>query len=95
MTDPHDDLADRVAATRAQLFDTLDAIEDKLNVPKQIGIAASKVKRGIDEKPVPYLAGLAARGSGGRGYRRDGAPTAVDRPSAVHRVRGGHNPGNR
>ena len=41
MTDPHDDLADRVAATRAQLFDTLDAIEDKLNVPKQIGIAAS------------------------------------------------------
>ncbi|MET3450785.1 hypothetical protein [Curtobacterium sp. 1544] len=60
MTDQHDDLADRVAATRAQLFDTLDAIEDKLNVPKQIGIAASKVKRGIDEKSVPYLAGLAA-----------------------------------
>ncbi|WIB77624.1 DUF3618 domain-containing protein [Curtobacterium sp. MCPF17_002] len=60
MTDQHDDLADRVAATRAQLFDTLDAIEDKLNVPKQIGIAAAKVKRGIDQKPVPYLAGLAA-----------------------------------
>jgi len=60
VTDSHDDLADRVAATRAQLFDTLDAIEDKLNVPKQIGIAAAKVKRGIDEQPVPYLAGLAA-----------------------------------
>ena len=60
MTDSHDDLADRVAATRAQLFDTLDAIEDKLNVPKQLGIAAAKVKQGIDEKPVPYLAGLAA-----------------------------------
>ena len=60
MTEPHDDLADRVASTRAQLFDTLDAIEDKLNLPKQLGIAASKVKRGIDEKPVPYLAGLAA-----------------------------------
>ncbi|WP_420369327.1 DUF3618 domain-containing protein [Curtobacterium sp. L1-20] len=60
MTDQHDALADRVAATRAQLFDTLDAIEDKLNVPKQIGIAASKVKRGIDANPVPYLAGLAA-----------------------------------
>jgi len=57
---PHDQLADDVAATRAQLFDTLDAIEDKLNVPKQIGIAASKVKRGAQEKPVPYLAGLAA-----------------------------------
>jgi hypothetical protein len=60
VTDQHDDIAERVAATRAQLFDTLDAIEDKLNVPKQIGIAASKVKRGIDENPVPYLAGLAA-----------------------------------
>jgi hypothetical protein len=83
VTDPHDDLAARVAATRAQLFDTLDAIEDKLNVPKQIGIAASKFKRGLDEC------------SGGRGYRRAGAPTAVDRPSAVHRMRGGQHPGNR
>jgi hypothetical protein len=64
VTDPqHDDqgtIADRVAATRAELFDTLDAIEDKFNVPKQLGIAASKVKRGVDENPVPYLAGLAA-----------------------------------
>lgn len=60
MTDQHDDIAARVAATRAQLFDTLDAIEDKLNLPKQLGIAASKVKRGIDEKPVPYLTALAA-----------------------------------
>ncbi|OIH92320.1 DUF3618 domain-containing protein [Curtobacterium sp. MCBA15_001] len=62
MTDqhPHDRLADDVATTRAQLFDTLDAIEDKLNVPKQLGIAASKVKRGVLEKRPPYLAGLAA-----------------------------------
>ncbi|MEK6310248.1 MULTISPECIES: DUF3618 domain-containing protein [Curtobacterium] len=61
MTDQqHDDMAARVAATRAQLFDTLDAIEDKLNVPKQIGIAAAKVKQRADENPVPYLAGLAA-----------------------------------
>jgi hypothetical protein len=59
VTDPHDDLADRVAATRAQLFDTLDAIEDKLNVPKQIGIAASKVKHGIKRDPKPYLAAFA------------------------------------
>ncbi len=35
-------------------------VGDMLNVPKQLGIAASKVKQGIDEKPVPYLAGLAA-----------------------------------
>lgn len=62
MTDqhPHDQLADDVASTRAQLFDTLDAIEDKLNVPKQLGIAASKVKRGVVAKRPEYLAGLAA-----------------------------------
>jgi hypothetical protein len=59
VTDTHDDLADSVAATRAQLFDTLDAIEDKLNVPKQIGIAASRVKRGIQRDPKPYLAAFA------------------------------------
>jgi hypothetical protein len=47
------------AATRAQLFDTLDAIEDKLNVPKQIGIAASNVRRKVDANPVPYLAAFA------------------------------------
>ena len=60
MTDSHDDLAARVAATRAQLFDTLDAIEDKLNVPRQLGIAASKVKSGIEQNPVPYLGASAA-----------------------------------
>ena len=60
MTDQHDDIADRVAKTRAQLFDTLDAIEDKLNLPKQLGIAASKVKRGVVEKRPEYLAGVAA-----------------------------------
>ncbi|MFZ7087183.1 hypothetical protein [Curtobacterium sp. RRHDQ10] len=54
-----DGLTERVAATRAQLFDTLDAIEDRLNVPKQIGFAASRVKRGIERKPVPYLAAFA------------------------------------
>jgi len=64
-TDPNDQTAQfdvinaRVAATRAELFDTLDAIEDKFNVPKQIGAAASKVKRGVAERRPPYLAGLA------------------------------------
>jgi hypothetical protein len=80
VTDQHDDMADRVAATRAQLFDTLDAIEDKLNVPKQLGIAANKVKRGIDENP---------KRGGRREYRRGGAPTAVTgRRNAVVRVPG-------
>lgn len=55
-----DRLSDAAAATRAQLFDTLDAIEDKLNIPKQIGIAASNMRRGLDENPGPYLAAFAA-----------------------------------
>ncbi|WP_066517245.1 hypothetical protein [Curtobacterium ammoniigenes] len=59
-TSEFDRLSDAAAATRAQLFDTLDAIEDKLNLPKQIGIAASNVKRGLNENPGPYLAALAA-----------------------------------
>ena len=59
-TSEFDRLSDAAAATRAQLFDTLDAIEDKLNLPKQIGIAASNVKRGLNENPAPYLAALAA-----------------------------------
>jgi hypothetical protein len=54
-----DSLANSVAATRAQLFDTLDALEDKLNVPKQIGIAASRVSHGVRTNPVPYLAAFA------------------------------------
>jgi hypothetical protein len=54
-----DRITKSVAQTRAQLFDTLDAIEDKLNVPKQIGIAASRVKRGVEQRPVPYLAAFA------------------------------------
>jgi hypothetical protein len=57
--DDFDRLTDSVAATRAQLFDTLDAIEDKLNVPKQIGIAAAKVRHEVDKNPVPYLAAFA------------------------------------
>jgi hypothetical protein len=52
-------LSDAAAATRAQLFDTLDAIEDKLNLPKQIGIAASDLRRRVDKNPTPYLAALA------------------------------------
>lgn len=64
MTDPHDDLAARVAATRAQLFDTLDAIEDKLNVPKQVGKATDRAKAKIaelrEENPQALVGGAAA-----------------------------------
>jgi hypothetical protein len=58
-TSEFDRMSAAAAATRAQLFDTLDAIEDKLNLPKQLGIAASDLRRKIDKNPVPYLAALA------------------------------------
>ena len=32
-----DDIESQVARTRANLEDTLDAIEDKFNVPKRVG----------------------------------------------------------
>ena len=63
MTEQHDGLADRVAATRAQLFDTLDAIEDKLNVPKQVHRAKRRAIVQIAtvkvERPAVFYAGVA------------------------------------
>lgn len=54
------DIQARVAQTRAQLESTLDAIEDKLNVPKQLGEFAQRAKAKYDEDPVPWIAGAAA-----------------------------------
>ena len=51
------------AQTRAQLASTLDALEDKVNVPKQLGKASRKFGRRVQtlrrENPV-LLAGIAA-----------------------------------
>ncbi|PZE77747.1 hypothetical protein DEI81_08870 [Curtobacterium sp. MCBD17_013] len=65
MSDTHDNGPDfaaldrRVAATRAQLFDTLDAIEDWFDVPKQLGVAVHRTRQGFEDHPVPYLAAFA------------------------------------
>ena len=48
---------DRIKAARAELEDTLDAIEDKLNVPKQASALAEKAKSSYDENPVPWIIG--------------------------------------
>ncbi len=53
------EIQDRVAQTRAQLESTLDEIEDKLNVPKQVGMFAKKVQARYDEDPVPWIAAAA------------------------------------
>lgn len=53
------DIQETVARTRAQLESTLDEIEDRLNVPKQVGILAGKARDNYDENPVPWLAAAA------------------------------------
>ena len=40
----NESLDQRVAAARAELADTLDAIEEKLNVPKRVNDLAGRVK---------------------------------------------------
>lgn len=50
----------RSAAARAELQATLDAIEDKLNVPKQVGALGTRVKASWDVNPVPWIVGITA-----------------------------------
>ncbi len=57
MSDP---IESRVSQTRAQLESTLDAIEDKLNVRKQVGELTTKAKSSYDSNPVPWIIGAAA-----------------------------------
>ena len=52
--------SDTVAATRSELKDTLDAIEDKLNVPKQVGRLTTKAKNAYESNPVPWIIGATA-----------------------------------
>lgn len=49
-----------IASTRAQLEETLDAIEDKLNVPKQLGKAGRRIKASYEQNPVPWIIGATA-----------------------------------
>lgn len=53
------EIQERVAKTRAQLEDTLDAIEDKLNVPKQLAIAARRLRAKFEDDPLPWIAATA------------------------------------
>ncbi|MBC7518487.1 MAG: DUF3618 domain-containing protein [Microbacteriaceae bacterium] len=53
------EIQQRVAKTRAQLEETLDAIEDKLNVPKQLLIAARRLRAKFEDDPLPWIAATA------------------------------------
>jgi hypothetical protein len=50
----------RITSTRAELEDTLDAIEDKLNVPKQVSKLGRNAKASYERNPVPWIVGATA-----------------------------------
>jgi hypothetical protein len=58
MTDPNTEA--RIESARAELEQTLDAIEDKLNVPKQVNELARKAKASYDTNPIPWIIGATA-----------------------------------
>jgi hypothetical protein len=51
---------DRVAGARAELEDALDAIEDKLNVPKRFSELTAKAKASYATNPIPWVIGATA-----------------------------------
>lgn len=52
--------SERSAAARAELEEVLDAIEDKLNVPKQLGILSTRARSSWESNPVPWIIGATA-----------------------------------
>ena len=50
----------RVSSARSDLEDTLDQLEDKLNVPKQVRGLADEAKSSYEENPVPWIIGATA-----------------------------------
>jgi hypothetical protein len=55
-----DTVSSTVAATRARLEQTLDAIDDKLDVKKQAGELTERVKTSYQANPVPWIIGATA-----------------------------------
>ena len=49
-----------VDAVRARLEQTLDAIDEKLDVKKQASELTERVKSSYEENPVPWIIGAAA-----------------------------------
>lgn len=58
MTENSTDAA--ISRTRAQLENTLDAIEDKLNVPKQASALVERTKASYESNPIPWIVGATA-----------------------------------
>lgn len=46
----------RIDRTRAELAATLNELEDKLNIPKQLGIKAHEARQSFGRDPKPFVA---------------------------------------
>ncbi|MGV8894946.1 MAG: DUF3618 domain-containing protein [Rhodoglobus sp.] len=51
------DVEHRIQASRAELEATLDAIEEKLNVPKHVEELTDKVRTSYEANPMPWIIG--------------------------------------
>ena len=51
------DVPSKVETARADLEATLDAIEDKLNVPQRFGELTDTVKASYEKNPLPWIIG--------------------------------------
>ena len=52
-----DDIESQVARTRANLEETLDAIEDKFNVPKRASELSKRAMASYESNPTPWIVG--------------------------------------
>lgn len=52
--------SERSAVARGELEEALNAIEDKLNVPKQLGILSTRARGSWQDNPRPWIIGAAA-----------------------------------
>ncbi len=50
----------RVSQARDELEQTLNAIEDKLNVPKRVGELNTRVRSSYEKNPLPWIIGATA-----------------------------------
>ena len=50
----------RIASQRAVLVETLDAIEEKFDIPKQVGQLTERAKNSYEKNPVPWIVGATA-----------------------------------
>ncbi|MBI5161550.1 MAG: DUF3618 domain-containing protein [Micrococcales bacterium] len=55
-----DSAKDAAADARQRLADTLDQIEDRVNIPKKVGTWSKQASDSYENNPVPFLVGAAA-----------------------------------